>query len=83
MNTNSTRAHVLHGLKVGLLVSVPAAVLIFALCCWANTSVAHSFRPWWRWSNWQSALIIGVPLFVIFGIAGTLKARLDVDDNEE
>ena len=88
MNTNDKRAYVLHGLKVGLLVSIPAAVLIFGLCYWASTlstptasSLAFMFRPWW--SNWRPALIIGVPLFVIFGVAGALKARLGLDDDKK
>jgi len=88
MNRNNTRVYVLHGLKVGLLVSIPPAVLAFGFCYWASTlstptasSLAFVFRPWW--GNWRAALIIGVPLFVIFGVAGTLKARLGLDDDKK
>ena len=88
MNTNNTHAHVLHGLKVGLFASIPAAVLAFAFCCWASTlstptesSLAFMYRPWS--SNWRAPLIIGVPLFVIFGVAGMLKARLCLDDDKK
>lgn len=81
MNANDAGNHWWKGVKIGLLVGIPGAALSFALMCFIAgmpaitiASLSLAFRPWW--SNWWPALIVGLVLFVVFGVVGAIRARL-------
>ena len=87
MNADDAGNHWWKGAKVGLLVGIPGAVLSFALLCFIASepaptlvSLSLAFRPWW--SNWWPALIVGLVLFVVFGVAGAIRARREPPAHE-
>ena len=67
-------------LVVGLIAGLVAAAVVFGLCFWASTwpavtegSLTWAYRPWWRSSNWLTALGAFVFMAVVFGVLAAFR----------
>ncbi len=68
------------GVGVGLIAGLVAAALVFGLCFWASTwpaateaSLTWAYRPWWRTSNWLTALAAFLFVAVVFGVLAAFR----------
>ena len=67
---------------VGCIAGIIAAALVFALNCWmaslpavTDVSICWVFRPWWRWSNWCSSLLVGAVVGLLVGILVAIRPK--------
>ncbi|HUW56412.1 MAG TPA: hypothetical protein VMZ92_07230 [Planctomycetota bacterium] len=66
----------------GLVAGLAAAGLLFAANCRmaslpavTDVSICWLFRPWWRWSNWCSALVVGAAFGLIIGALAAIRPK--------
>jgi hypothetical protein len=74
------------GIRWCFIVGGVVGSLWFGLTCWLSTippasdvSLSLSLRPWWKWSNWSSALLFalltGLPVGILAAFRPDLKER--------
>jgi len=68
------RAAIIGGL-IGFAGYFALCVVTSRLPAVTDVSLSLACRPWWRWSNWISSLVVGAAAAIVFGLLAAFRPR--------